>query len=132
MTQPLTVQSLLAPDIAPPLPNSEIQPDSSPRQRFHLNQLRLRRQSQPPPFPDNADPPHPTTVREMYRNISEGEAVRVAMVIQMPVASSDRRERGEEEERDEEVAWDDGMEIAVWEGVIGEEGTSEEGSEWSR
>lgn len=45
-----------------------------------------------------------------------GEELRVSVVIQMP---KEERERRDEEGGEDEVGWENGMELGVWEGFVG-------------
>ncbi|WVO17348.1 hypothetical protein L204_105040 [Cryptococcus depauperatus] len=70
-------------------------------------------------MPSNPDSTSGIPEIEADRTIGPGERLRVAVVLQMPtsVANHQRyKHRGESDE--EEVAWENGMEIGVWEGVL--------------
>jgi glucose dehydrogenase len=59
--------------------------------------------------------------KEIDRVIQEGEEMRLAVVIQMPTQqdkAKNRRSWGSDED-EEEVAWETGMELGVWEGTVG-------------
>jgi glucose dehydrogenase len=59
--------------------------------------------------------------KEIDRVIQEGEEMRLAVVIQMPTQqdkAKKRRSWGSDEDEDE-VAWETGMELGVWEGTVG-------------
>lgn len=54
---------------------------------------------------------------ELNRTIEAGEALRIAVVVQMPTFSVDGQ-RYRQGDNDEEVAWESGMELGLWEGVV--------------
>ncbi|WWD20841.1 hypothetical protein CI109_105318 [Kwoniella shandongensis] len=74
------------------------------------------------------------TTKEIDREIVPGEEVRLGVVIQMPVQGLSERQRTREGDDDdeEEVAWENGMELGVWEGVLaGDRGQAiENGRQW--
>lgn len=54
---------------------------------------------------------------QLDRTIEAGEALRIAVVVQMPTPSVDGQ-RYRQDDNDEEVAWENGMELGLWEGVV--------------
>jgi hypothetical protein len=66
--------------------------------------------------------PGKTKLKEIDREIKEGEEMRLAVVIQMPTQDQDggrKRQSWASDEEDEEVGWETGMELGVWEGSVG-------------
>lgn len=61
---------------------------------------------------------------ELDRTIEAGEPLRIALIIQMPTSGVDRQSY-RQDDSDEEVAWESGMELGVWEGVVGPECNAE-------
>lgn len=64
----------------------------------------------------------PAKKKEIDREIQEGEDLRLAVVIQMPTPEDRVKKRqswNSDDEEDEEVGWEMGMELGVWEGVVG-------------
>jgi hypothetical protein len=94
--------------------------------RFQLANLRrLANPSSPGPYNIPEEEPRPRTKsskqKEIDRVIQEGEEMRLAVVIQMPTQqdkAKKRRSWGSDED-EEEVAWETGMELGVWEGTVG-------------
>lgn len=96
--------------------------NTSPRRRFHIPHL--RRFAPPPsiyPEPSEERSSKPSKIKEINREIQEGEDMRVAVVIQMPAREQGAKERQTltSDEEEEEVAWESGMELGVWEGTVG-------------
>ncbi|KAK8843920.1 hypothetical protein IAR55_006712 [Kwoniella newhampshirensis] len=62
-------------------------------------------------------------LREEDREVVPGEDVRLGIIIQMPTEgmSEDQRTRRADDD-DDEVAWESGMELGIWEGVVGGQG----------
>ncbi|KAL7422967.1 hypothetical protein Q5752_002265 [Cryptotrichosporon argae] len=112
-TQPLTVHSLLAPSApAPPSESIDVRPTfTTPSRRRGVADPELA----PPPAPPSADTPLSEQPPVLARALEPGEPVRVAVVVQMP---SEGRGRPRGADDDDEVGWEAGMEIGVWEGVV--------------
>jgi hypothetical protein len=102
---------------------AELSP-SRARRRFHLANLRrLANPNSPNSYniPELEPRPKPKKQKEIDRVIQEGEELRLAVVIQMPTQQDKAKKRqswGSDEE-EEEVAWEMGMELGVWEGSVG-------------
>lgn len=131
--QPVTLHSLLPPldpkaaaaaqastadDHAEPITAAS----SSRARRFNLQAFR---RSHAPHMPI-ADPlehrSKPAKKKEIDRELQDGEDVRLAVVIQMPTAGDGVKKRqswGSDDEEEEEVGWEMGMELGVWEGSVG-------------
>jgi hypothetical protein len=96
---------------------------SNRTRRFHLSNLRRLANggiSQPYPEPTEQRP-KPNKPKEIDRMIQLGEDMRLAVVIQMPVQDqgAKKRQSWASDEDEEEVAWEHGMELGVWEGSVG-------------
>ena len=59
----------------------------------------------------------PAVKHESERQVTEGEGVRLAVVIQMPAEVSPKRTSMDTDE--DEPGWRPGMELGVWEGRLG-------------
>lgn len=97
---------------------------SNRTRRFHLSNLRrLANGGISQPFPESTEQrSKPTKTKEIDRAIQEGEEMRLAVVIQMPVQDQGAKKRqsyASDEEEEEQVAWEHGMELGVWEGSVG-------------
>jgi len=94
--------------------------------RFHLANLRrLANPSSPNSYnisePETRPKPRSSRQKEIDRQIQEGEEMRLAVVIQMPTQQDKAKKRQSwgSDEDEEEVAWETGMELGVWEGSVG-------------
>ena len=128
--QPVTLHSLLTPDPRSSTtttqsndPNEPITAASSSRaRRFNMQAFR-RTSGAHTPTPDGPEPTRskPAKKKEIDREIQEGEDMRLAVVIQMPVRGEGTRKRQSwnSDDEEEEVGWETGMELGVWEGNVG-------------
>lgn len=109
------IHSLLPPE---PEPEPELQPIQLPEPpggRFRTPGAGFRRRLGLEAMPPLADPPPPVPREpEMARPLSDGEPVRVAVVVQMPTECDAVSALSD----DDEIAWRPGMEIGVWEGMV--------------
>jgi len=124
--EPLALQSLLPPpeslydsasESPAPVDPHNMGPRPRPNPQFTFSALANRRRS-PLSSPELSIPRRSSKTprnHEIDRPINVGEEMRLAVVIQMPTDEAERRSHDDE---DEEVAWEDGMELGVWEGVV--------------
>ncbi|WRT70844.1 uncharacterized protein IL334_007843 [Kwoniella shivajii] len=96
--EPISIQSLL-----PPIP-PDASPETSPRPLFGFRNRSLPSENNVP------------TIKEINRPVTLGEPVRMGVIIQMPTQPSDHKQKSEWDEED--VGWENGMELGVWEGRI--------------
>ncbi|ORY28029.1 hypothetical protein BCR39DRAFT_588920 [Naematelia encephala] len=122
VANPLAVQSLLSigePLLTPDEPSAPVHqmgPRPHPPSSFSLAGLAARRRRTSVLPEEPVVPPEP---KEQDREFLEGEPVRVALVIQMPLEAEEARRQRNHGEEEDEVGWNDRMELAVWEGIIG-------------
>ncbi|WVQ86115.1 hypothetical protein IAT38_008283 [Cryptococcus sp. DSM 104549] len=129
--QPLTLHSLrsrndtsAAPDFAGPGTRPSFPGPNSQRSRSQNAMFNFR--NYPPPPTSSAIPQgrsrsrqRPANDAELNRPLEPGEPIRLAVVIQMPNPSDGRqRYKTDEMTEEEEVAWEGGMELGVWEGAV--------------
>lgn len=127
--KPVTLHSLLprpVPSAASPEPAAPASRSLQPRQpggasRIDFSEIRRQIRNGPRPAPALAGAPA-QVVTELSRGVEIGEDVRVAIVIRMPrdpaeVEQEERRSMIDEDE--ERPGWESGMELGVWEGVVG-------------
>lgn len=129
--QPVTLHSLLTPE--PRASTNSTQPNaitdpitaasSSRARRFNMQAFR-RINGLHVPIPDQPEPTRSRSAKkkEIDREIKEGEDLRLAVVIQMPVRGEGTKKRqswNSDDEEEEEVGWETGMELGVWEGSVG-------------
>lgn len=104
-------------------PNEPITAASSSRaRRFNMQAFR-RASGAHIPNPDGVETTRskPVKKKEIDREIQEGEDLRLAVVIQMPMRGEGTRKRQSwnSDDEEEEVGWETGMELGVWEGNVG-------------
>ena len=76
-----------------------------------------RRHSQPSPPTEFSSTYRTRSEREIDRDLNPGEEMRVSVVIQMPREKTDRK-IDDETVREDEVGWENGMQLGVWEGIL--------------
>ena len=120
--QPLTVHSLVppaAPQADPDQPASMTSQHMGPRHRLahtvNFRALSYRRRPSQTVLNGAYPPVRGEPEEEIDRELVQGEEVRVAVVIRMPQEEGERRD----EDGEDEVGWETGMELGVWEGVLG-------------
>ncbi|WWC72716.1 uncharacterized protein I206_106680 [Kwoniella pini CBS 10737] len=103
VVDPISIQSLLP--LTNRLPNSPQQESLSTRPLFGFRQR---------PYPIET---FPQQVKEVNRSIESGVPIRMGLIIQMPTPPDAPKHKSEWAE-DEEVGWDTGMELGIWQGKI--------------
>ncbi|WVR08734.1 hypothetical protein IAU60_005792 [Kwoniella sp. DSM 27419] len=118
--QPVSVQSLRPKEVvAPPVVEDSSPSRTRPSPFAAFRQRSFLGPTYPVTLSEPTETPQAPQVAEADRSLVSGEAVRVSVMIQMPhppEPSKDRRERSEWD--DEEVGWEEGMELGVWEGNV--------------
>ncbi|TYJ55227.1 hypothetical protein B9479_004057 [Cryptococcus floricola] len=115
-TRPLSLQSRkFLPEESPMDALAGLQPRNVRARNRHPA---LFNRSRPTDALDRSNPfESKQNIPEIDRSIGTGEPLRIGVVIQMPnpVISGQRYTQGDD---DEQVAWESGMEIGLWEGVV--------------